>query len=667
MHKPIVERRGYFISGKFDQYKQNIPYASLVQALEMLVRQILMEDAEKISNWKNTLLAVLGANAGIMTEVTPSFEYILGPQPKPGTLGPIETQNRFKQVFMRFIQALATPAHPLVIFLDDLQWAYPSSLQLIHSLLTHPDTKCLLIIGSYRDNEVTPTHLLSLELDELKKAGVNFETLVLSPLSSEEVGHLLRDTLHTDQEETQPLTDLCYAKTNGNPFFLNQLLQSLYQEKLIYLNDAHDRWTWNLQQIYQIGVSENVVDLMVDKIKKLNENTQQLLQLAACVGYRFGLKTLSMVYGKPLKETASNLWEVLQEGLVIPEDESYKFVRVTDDIDLSMSKDVPYRFLHDRVQQAAYSIIPENKREGIHLQIGELLLANTTNDNLEDSIFDIVNQLNAGQRLIVAAEKRWRLARLNFLAGKKAKDATAFTSAVNYLQIAKASLPTTCWEENHDLSAEILSLLAECLYFTSNFSEADLLIHKLLNEAKTDLEKANIYILQISLYKCAGKLPESIDVGIKAFKLFGTGIHRHPSKLSILKEEIILKRNLGKRSISSLLNQPLITDPTVNSLLLLANLVRPAAYLTGQRNLWIMLVLKAVNLALRHGSSPEVANTYMGYSVYLNLMDRFQEAYEFAKLAIELNAKLDDLQYRCATLAGFTVTCHHWNEPWQTR
>ncbi|WP_346341643.1 serine/threonine-protein kinase PknK [[Phormidium] sp. ETS-05] len=430
VHKPITQARGYFISGKFDQYQRNIPYSALLQALASLVRQLLTESSTEIAAWREKLLAAFGPNGRVIIEVIPEVELIVGSQPELPTLGPSETQNRFNLVFQNFIRVFCQKEHPLVIFLDDLQWADRASLNLMQLLIAAPDSGYLLLIGAYRDNEVSPGHPLLLVLDEITSAGATINHLSLTALQLPHLTELLEDTLNTRPEAVQPLAELVLAKTGGNPFFAAEFLKSLHGEGLINFNRDISRWQWNLEHIQQQQITDNVVELMAAKVQKLPEATQQVLQIAACLGSHFDLETLVIAAAKSPQATAADLHPAIAAGFIIPLSDAYKLIEFTES---SLTAVIAFKFAHDRIQQATYSLIPHAHINPLHLRIGQLLLQQTPPENLEANIFDIINQLNFGTNLISTPEEKNHLAQLNLMAGKKAKAATAYQGALQYL------------------------------------------------------------------------------------------------------------------------------------------------------------------------------------------------------------------------------------------
>jgi predicted ATPase len=440
VNKPITRAKGFFISGKFDQFQRNIPYASLIQAFSGLMRQLLTENFTQLEKWRSEISAAVGSNGQVIIDVIPEVELIIGKQPPAAQLSAAESQNRFNRVFSEFIRVFTKKEHPLVIFLDDLQWADSATLKLMQLLINDPNSQYLLLIGAYRDNEVSPTHPLIQTIEQITKNNKVVDNIVLRSLSLKDVTALVSDTFNTSIEKVQILADLLHNKTAGNPFFLTQLLIVLYQKKLFKFNFNNGAWDWNLEEIQAIGVTNlGIVELVASQIENLPKATQEILKLSACVGNQFSLNVLSIVSEKSPVNAASELYHALQAGLILPLTDAYRIPLVFEQEDSIHSnfdaKNVSYKFLHDRVQQAAYSLIPDAQKQSTHLKIGQLLREQTPPESLVDNILDIVNQLNFGLDLLIERSQKDELAELNLLAGKKAKQAAAYEAASKYLNV----------------------------------------------------------------------------------------------------------------------------------------------------------------------------------------------------------------------------------------
>jgi serine/threonine protein kinase len=432
LYKVLVPPRGLFASGKFDQYKRDIPYATLAQAFQSIVRPLLGKSEAELRNWRDALHEALGPNGPLMVDLVPELKLIIGEQPPVSNLPPQDSQRRFQLVFRRFIGVFARPEHPLALFLDDLQWLDAATLDLLEDLLSQPDVRYLMLIGAYRENEVNSAHPLMRKLEAIRQAGAIVQEIILTPLVCEDLGRLIADSLHCEPERVSPLARLVYEKTAGNPFFSIQFMSALAEEALLSFDHGDVRWSWDLSRIQAKGYTDNVVDLMVGKLNRLPIKTQKALQEFACLGNSAGITTLSMVRGSSEEEVHSDLWEAVRLELIVRMEGAYKFV-------------------HDRVQEAAYSLIREELRAEAHLRIGRLLRAHTAPEKREEAIFEIVNQVNRGAALISSRDEREQAAELNLIAGKRAKAATAYASALQYLIAGAALLADDCWERRHGL------------------------------------------------------------------------------------------------------------------------------------------------------------------------------------------------------------------------
>ncbi len=664
IYKPITQQRGYFISGKFDQLQRNIPYASLIQAFSSLVRQLLTESEAQVAGWREKLQAALGVNGQVIADVIPEVELILGKQPAVPELGPVESQNRFNFVFQNFLKVFAQPEHPLVIFLDDLQWADGASLKLIQQVMTAGDSQSLLLIGAYRDSEVSAAHPLVLAVGDIEKAGAVVSRISLAALELATVSQLIADTLNCEPERVKPLAELVFQKTGGNPFFMNEFLKSLYAEGLLNFDFNQGGWQWDLEQIQAAPIAGNVVDLMAGKIQKLSEPTQQVLQLAACIGNKFDLKTLSVVRESSQVATAAELWEAVEAGLIVPVGSDYKFLQVSETGFLQETRFLPqYKFVHDRVQQAAYSLIPTERKREVHRLIGELLLRNTPEEAREEKIFDIVNQLNLGAELLATQPEKDELAQLNLAAGKKAKASAAYEPALKYLQAGIRLLAPDSWQTQYHLTLALYEQASELAYVNADFAQMDRFVEAVLSQAKTVLDKVKVYEFKIQKYIAQSKFYEAIAIGLEILKLLGVRLPKKPSKLDVLLGLIRTKLAIGGRSTASLADLPQMTHPyPLASMRILSEIV-PCAYFAAPV-LSALITVQLVSLSIKWGNAPESAYGYSNYgSLLCGLVGEIESGYQLGKLALNLIATFKEIKLQVRVNIGVYVAIKHWARP----
>ncbi|XYH95612.1 AAA family ATPase [Sorangium sp. So ce1128] len=644
LHKPMVEKRGYFIAGKFDQYKRDIPYATLAQAFQALVRQILGESEARIREWRDALCAALGPNAELIMSLIRELELVLGPQPPVPELPPQEAQYRFQMVFRQLIGVFAQAAHPLVLFLDDLQWLDAGTLALLADLATHPDVRYLLLIGAYRDNEVDSSHPLMRRLEAIRKAGGIVQEIVLTPLSLDDVGRLVADALHDQPERVRPLSELVFEKTHGNPFFTIQFLTALAEEKLLGFDPGSRAFRWDLPRIHAKGFTDNVVDLMVGKLARLSGGTQDALKQFACLGNVADVGTLGLVLGQPAEAIHASLGEAVLAGLVL---------RLPD----------AYTFLHDRVQEAAYSRIPEDARAGAHLRIGRILSNRLTSEAIAERIFEVVNQLNRGSELVASQEERERIAELDLLAGKRAKAATAYASALRYLAAGAALLADDRWERAYGLTFALELHLAECELLTGALSAAEERLSMLWERAESIVDQAAVTCLRVELYTTLARSDRAVAVGLDYLRRRGVHWSPHPTHAEVGQEYERLWRRLDRDRIEDLVDSPLMTDPAARTTTDVLSRIRPSALFTDE-NLMCLVILHAVNLSLEHGNCDASTNAYVWFGMILGpYFGDYATALRFGQLAVNLVEKrgLDGYKARVYDMFGTFIV--PWARP----
>jgi predicted ATPase/tRNA A-37 threonylcarbamoyl transferase component Bud32 len=666
VHKSIVRQRGYFIAGKFDQFKKNIPYSALIQAFQELIRQLLTENSEDIEIWKEQLVEVLGPNGRVIIDVIPEVELIMGAQPEVPQLGQTESQNRFNRVYKQFIRVFTKPEHPLVLFLDDLQWADSASLKLLQLLITDTESEYLLLIGAYRNNEVSQTHPTIQTIEEIKKAGAVVNNIVLPALDISNVRQLVADTLQESKNSIN-LADLLFNKTQGNPFFLTQLFKTIHSEKLLTFDFIKSFWQWKISQIQSLGIADcNVVQLVARNIEKLPVSTQKILQLAACIGNQFNLDICAIVNEKSPIETADDLWLALQAGLILPLSNEYKiplaFQSEEQEKLLFDQSRVGYKFLHDRVQQAAYSMIPENQKKVTHLKIGKLLLSQYAENALEENIFDIVNQLNIGEKFLVEQSEKNELAHFNLIAGRKAKAATAYEAAVRYLNVGLELLPESSWQSHYDLTRNLYLETLEVEYLNTSFERAQELSKIILSQAKTQLEKIKVYELRIPFYLQQNNPQEAIETALQVLKMLAVPFPRHPTKFSIMMGLTRNKIGIGNKRIEDLAFLPLMTDPYKLAAMRILIAIIPAAFMTNPM-LFPLIIFTMVNLSIQYGNSPLSAYGYVSYGMLLcGVLSDIDLGYQFGKLAINLVEQFATKEIKAKIDFMFNCFIKQWKE-----
>jgi predicted ATPase/signal transduction histidine kinase len=645
LHKPVVRQRGFFLSGKFDQFQQDIPYSPLAQAIRALTQQLLSGTDEELVRWRERLSEAWEGQGQVLVDVVPQLELVAGKQPAVPALPAAEAQNRFNRVFRRFLGVFATSEHPLVLFLDDLQWADLASLQLLRHLLIHAETPPVLLIGAYRDNEVSPSHPLAQMLEELRSTGARMRDLQLEPLSLEEVQQLVADTLPgASAAVVQPLSALAREKTGGNPFFLLQFLLTLHQDGLL-ARTPEGTWRWDAEGVRAKGYSDNVVDFMVGKLRQLPTGTQYLLRLAACVGNTFPLRILLLIsHLEDLSQVEQGLEPALQEGLV------------------AASGQEQYRFLHDRIQQAAHALIPVEDRKAVHLSIGRLLLASLSPAEVQENIFDVVSQLNAGAELLTEPAERRRVALLNAAAGARAQASTAHRSAAHYLAMAFQLLPGDPWETDPGLAFQLQRDQASCEFMSGNAAEARRLVETLRSRTRTPEEIAAVCRLKSDLQLAAGDVQASLDTLLDGLARLGMPMSPHPSWEEVVAANEEVWALLGARPIQTLIDLPRISNPDIEAVMNMLSALFTPAMLTDV-NLLILHVSRLVALSLQHGNAAASVRGYSSYGLVLGpAFKRYQEGYAFGQLACELVERHGLAALRAQALYGMEMV-NYWTRP----
>lgn len=651
-----------FVSGKFDQLNDGVPYKALIDAFQEAIKQILCEDEQKLLAWKELLQRALGPNGALLLAVIPELEQIVGAQPAAPDLPPLEAENRFRLAFQNFIGAFCRPQQPLVIFLDDLQWSCRASYDLLRHIMTDPSLKHLLLVSAFRDADVDAIHPLTACLEYWRKEGVAVSHITLEILRVDHISHLLADSLAVGQEEVAPLAELLCQKTGGNPFFIGMFLHSLYRDKLLWIDKAEGRWQWDLHKICALSITENVIALLSDKICRLAPETQQALRLAATLGSRFDLHLLSMLLEKTLSDTVFCLQEAIDEGLIVPFGDTYKLIGLLDR-EISKGDNVYFHFTHDRIQRVAYSLLSEQHCQAAHYAIGRHLLHEVPAGQRGGQLFEIVNHLNKAVQLIPSQEERDMLARLNLEAAMKAKGSAAWHIAFKHLQQALDLLGSASWQREYGLTLELHVEGAESAYLCGKFEAMESLAQAVLDQGRTLLDKVRVYEVKIQAYKAQYQIQTAIDTALPVLAMLGFKFQLQPSRMQLALALHRVKLALLGRNIEHLAQLPEMQDPQALAAIRIMNSVGSAAYFVAPE-LTPLLVFTAVRLIVKHGNVPESAFLFAVYGmISCGVLSEINEGHRLGQLALRLLSFSERRGLKAKTIHMVNAFILHWKNP----
>lgn len=648
IQKPIVAKNGYFIFGKYDQFRKDVPYSAIIQSFQGLMRQIISESEERIQTWKGKILSVLGPNGKVIIDIIPELELIIGRQPEVSSLGPEASLNRFMLVFKNFVNVFTADGHPLAIFLDDLQWADLASLKLLENIITDNEIKYLFLVGAYRDNELTPVHPLAQALEVIRKKGGNLSSLTVGPLDIADINLIVMNVLLCKAEKSIPLAELINKKTGGNPFFVIQFLKNLYDNRIIEL-DPQSGWNWDMKRIKNMQVTDNVVDFLSKKITDLPEKTQHILQICACIGNRFDLETLSVVSGKSIDDTLADITSTVQEDMVSLHGNMYKFH-------------------HDRIQEAVYSLIPDEEKALMHYKIGNNVLKKTNQENMNEKIFYIVDQLNRGIRLVKDYKERINLMNLNLAAAAKAKKSTAYATAADYLETSKSLLTADEWSSMPAERFRVYNEHTESIFLSGNIEKAGKLCEDLFKIAATKLEKGSVYILKARILEFqGGKLDIIINEIRKGLQLFGLSLAEDRQEIDRMIQEGIrrMKEHLSKNPIEELVNLPQMNDAEKVMTMNLLFQATPAA-IQSYPPLFVLIQLMMFDLAISYGTTAASSKNFIDCGMIQgSILGDYDAGYRLAEAAFALIDKYKSESLKAAVYFVFSTYISHWRVHYQ--
>ena len=662
IYKSVAQKNGFFISGKFDQLRNNIPYSALIQALRGLIREVSVEEKSGMERWKSRIRAALGPNGQLMTRVIPELEPMIGPQPPLLEMGALEARNRFTAILLDFISVFCEKTHPLVIFLDDLQWVDADTLKLVERIAQEPEKKPLLFLGAYRDNKVDAGHRLTAVIEVIKKTGQPLQTIPLKPLNPENISQLLVHTCHCRPEEAKPLAELLVRKTGGNPFFVSQFLTVLSEKDLIHYSPEEKRWIWELAAIEFLAVTENVVDLLVDRLHRFSSETRKLLSLAACIGNTFDLESLELISGEGSGEICENLLPALETGLILGFSQAPQLDNPTAG---ASAESGSFKFLHDRVQQAAYALIAQKEKQPVHLQIGQTLLKQYPPEKGEDLLFDIVHHLNLARRVKDKWKERSRLAELNLKAGLKARAASAFEQALEYFTIG-LELSGAAWKRHYPLVLSLHEAATEMSWLCGRFELMEKLAGAVKDNAREDPDLVNVYRCRIQAYTTRGELKKAQETGAEILEKLGYQLSR--LSLDQWQQTLVqIKPSLAGKSVADVMRFEPLTQPHAEVLVPILyglHMANGEAGATLDDGLWQPIALKRISLLLNHFHPQYSPESYclLGY-IYCGFAQDFEFGYELGRLGIKLMEALDLKEINCRVSNGFNGGIRSYREP----
>ena len=659
----VYQKSGFLATGKCEEQFRDTPYYPLVSAFQVIVRQILTEDEASRNNWRKKFLESFAHNGQMLINFIPEMEEIIGPQPRVPILDPDESRNRLNYIFRRLLQVFTLEGKPLVIFIDSFHWADAATIQLIQAALSDINSRYVFLIIAYQENLVIHSHTLSITLDEVLKSGTHIQEISVNPLNIEDICLLIEEALYFKQD-FQTLAQYILDLTEGNPYFVKLLLQTYHTKQLIRFDSQKGLWTWDIDQIHNANICDNVVDLLRAKIGKLPHDSSQLVILASCIGRQFDLSLLSRA-SKQNEETAfKNLNPAIEAGFI--ESVANTAQHSGSDTPASESEvSQKLQFSHSRVLDAAYSMLEESEKKATHLMLGRILKETTSEVEIEENPYEIINQLNEGSSLILKKAERYELARLNLLAGRKSKSSAAFETAWRYFKIGSDFLAKDAWTKEYELTKDLLLKQTECEYFIGNTEESEPVFNNLLKNIKTVQEKVEVINIKLNLYQKNNQPAKALEIGLEALSLlFKEQIPPNDPEINIVSEIKMqdIQLDFGQQNINNLVYLPLMTDINHKAMMDLLTAIIPAAY-SVQQNLWILLTLKMVELSLQHGNAESSAFGYMNYAVILcsGLQD-YTTGHAVGKLALDLNNKFNNVHLISNLNFLFGSNINHWKE-----
>ena len=656
---PVLHRDAFFIEGKYEQFKQDMPYSGIIQAFRSLIKMLLTEKKDKLELWKNNLLNSFGINGQAVVNVIPEIELIVGKLPAIPSTGPLESRNIFNNVFQELFKVFSSEEHPLVIFLDDLQHADLASLSLLETIITGEDINNFLFVGSYRDDEVDDHHPLKRMIENVRKAGIVTTSVQLKPLTINEVNNWVSDILSAEKEKSLELSKCIIEKTAGNAFFVIFFIKKLYHDHILKFNSSAGGWEWDIEKVLAIGFTDNVIDLLVERLNSMPADVRNVLSLASCIGTVFNPSLIMLLLNTPIDTTLKLIHEASKDGFLIPVRNSNISAEGNSEDETTV-----FRFSHDRILEASYSLLSLRDIQLNHLKIARILLEKTTRETIDESIFEIISHYHKGIDLIKDETEKRRLAEYSLMAGKKAKSTTAYQAACNFIKAGLSVLPENIWKTDYKFAYDIHRELSECEYLAGNHQKAEDLFDLTLQQSRTNIDKAEIFIIWMVLYANIGKFSDNIRLCIEALKLFDivlpdAGDHDAMMKCS---DEFIdeYKSNLGDTKIEDLFNLPAMNDPEKRVCLKLIASSLSSAYVSNP-DFFAAASLKGINITLQYGMTEDSISVFAFFGIFAGIkFNDYKSGYDYTALAIRLNEKWNSRPTKSTVPFTFGNFINHW-------
>ncbi|MCU0427115.1 MAG: AAA family ATPase [Candidatus Kapabacteria bacterium] len=675
IHVPVTERNALFVSGKFEQFQRNIPFSAWTKAFTEFAELLLTENPVSVNQWKTRILDALGDLAGVITQLVPAMENVLGKQAPPPLIPTNETQNRFNYVLRTFIRAICTKERPLVVFIDDFQWADAASLNLLRVIMSEPGLGYFLVIGAYRDNEVDEAHPFSRAVDDVQKEwsvlntmdtsdahapdNVLVERIILHNLEEQHITTLIADTLQQSRENVAALARLVFDKTSGNAFFVHRFTESLHEQGFIELVtlDGEPQWRYDMGALRDLAATDNVISLLTQKIIKLPQPTQELLRIASVGGRSFSLRMLAMLAQRSVTDTESDLWAAIEEGLLVPEDTSYRFIKGFGENNAAKTR---FRFAHDRVRQAVYESIAAEEKERIHKKAALQLLETLDEHETEQQIFEIANHLNAASALV---DDKALLCRVNYQAGSRAKLSTAYSTAFSYFERALHSLEPGAWEKNYSFTLNLYDQTSETAFLSGNYDEMERLVAEILAHGQTVLDKVKALEIRTNALFMRQQIVASVQSGLEALEMLGMKLPKKPSQLTVILELLKAKQALKHTSPQELRHLPLMEDRTELAKMRIMATLAPALFFTDP-NLFPIMLFRMTVLSVQHGIASASAYAFASFGFVLcGVTGEVQKGIEFGELALYLIEHRPFNEYQARALFVVRYFIDHWHKP----